>query len=82
MEKNEVKFSILNEIFQTYIVDEESQTILVAKFILIDTLWKNINSSDKDFVGTLISLKDNGLITLDWGKNIVSITDMGIATLY
>lgn len=80
--ENTLKHSILNEIFQARTIDEEAHVVLLVKSVSIDSLRKSINTSDKSFIGELISLKENDLISLDWQKNTVSITEKGIAALY
>lgn len=77
-----LKYSILNEIFQARTLDEKENLILVVKFASINSLRKSFKTSDKYFIGALISLKENDLISLDWQKDTVSITDKGIAALY
>lgn len=82
MDNSNLKLSILNEIFQAKTVDEKAQVVLVIKSASIDSLKNSINTSEKRFIGTLISLKENDLISLDWQTNTVSITEEGIAALY
>lgn len=80
--ENTLKYSILNEIFQAITLDKKANVVLVVKTTSIHTLRKSINTSDKSFIGVLISLKENDFILLDWQKNTVSVTEKGIAALY